>query len=535
MTQPEHTVWLGYIRAAHYFGDNHPTNFWESFDPSRVDADLALIRALGFNTVIFVVPWRGFQRTLAPPTYSSFHFDRLRFCISAAVRAKLRYVLRVSFPHCPDPTSAGSAYDRIEWLLRYPETRLAWSDYLSQLQDIVEADPNYLFSFYSWEDLWIPAGLFDALSAPERTEVAATSGFQQYLSEHHDLNEVSVWYGNVFDRWEDVPIPLIGTIPYFYFVRFIDHFWADQLLSIGRKAIPRLNFEIRIDWDCLDINGKRHYFRHDLLFDDPGPRACYFAPYLGARNEGEEVDAPTLLARLQFALNLMTDNGRYNNLFVEQFNYIDNHPDTIATNAKISGEEVDKFIESAAPLLLKHSVGYGVWTTIYYPDNIVFNPRFQLGLKGWETAGDPLPKVAQDGQRVSIHLDPSQFITQTIGIPKYWSKSDLVVRIVGRSLDNNLAMVSVQVGPIDVGMLYFYDKEDAQIMLVPQRDVHSIYEIIDANARITLTVSSGKIEVYEVLLYKYVQTKGILNSDRTRGKHCNAIEQLNARLSAGVQ
>lgn len=61
MTQPEHATWPGYVRAAHYFGDSHPINFWESFDASRVDTDLDLIHSLGFNTVIFVVLWRGFQ------------------------------------------------------------------------------------------------------------------------------------------------------------------------------------------------------------------------------------------------------------------------------------------------------------------------------------------------------------------------------------------------------------------------------------------------------------------------------------------
>ncbi|WP_006788227.1 hypothetical protein [Thiorhodospira sibirica] len=533
MTRSEHAEGPSYIRAAHYFADNHPTNFWEAFDASRVDEDLALIRSLGFNTVIFVVPWRGFQKTLAPHVYNSFYFDRLRFCISAAVRAGLKYVLRVSYPHCPDPASVGFPTERIEWLLRYPEVRVAWADYLRQIQDVVEGDPDYLFSFYSWEDLWIPIGLFDGLSVSARTEVAVTSGFQRYLSERHGLNEVSVWYGVVFESWEDVPIPLSGTIPYFYFVRFIDHFWGHELLSIGRKAIPRLNYEIRIDWDRLEINGKSYHFPHDLLFDDPGPRACYFAPYIGARNEGEDVDALTLVGRLQFALNLMTENGRWPNLFVEQFNYIDNHPDTIATNAKISGEEVDKFIVGAAPLLLKHSVGYGVWTTIDYLDNVVFNPRFQLGLEGWESAGDSLPTVERDRHFVSVHLGSSQSIAQTIRMVHYWRKAGLVVRIVGRSLDNVPAEISVRVGDIDVGKMYFFADKETQTINLHQKDVLALHEKFGTNVPITLTVFSGKIAVYEVFLYSHVQTKGILNSDRTRGQHCDAIEQLNACLSAG--
>lgn len=174
-----------------------------------------------------------------------------------------------------------------------------------------------------------------------------------------------------------------------------------------------------------------------------------------------------------------------------------------------------------------------MWTTIDYPDNVVFNPRFQRGLEGWETAGGTLPKVARDEDRVSIHLDSSKCIAQMIKMVHYWHKSDLVVRIVGRSLDNALAEISVRFGSIDIGMLLFYGEDEVKTMQVPQNDVLTHHQNFGDNVRITVSVSSGKIEVYEVFLYAYMQTKGILNSDRTRGKHCNAIERLNARLSAG--
>ena len=53
----------GHIKAAMYFGHTWQINFW-SGEHADADRDFGQIAEDGFNTVIFVVPWRAFQPSL---------------------------------------------------------------------------------------------------------------------------------------------------------------------------------------------------------------------------------------------------------------------------------------------------------------------------------------------------------------------------------------------------------------------------------------------------------------------------------------
>ena len=49
------------IKAVHYFSSSWPKTFWGDLEYSQVDDDFAQIKADGFNTVILVIPWMGFE------------------------------------------------------------------------------------------------------------------------------------------------------------------------------------------------------------------------------------------------------------------------------------------------------------------------------------------------------------------------------------------------------------------------------------------------------------------------------------------
>ena len=60
-----------FVRAAHYFSDGWPLNFWQIMDPGKLIEELSQIIGDGFNTIILVIPWRGFQSDQLKPEYST--------------------------------------------------------------------------------------------------------------------------------------------------------------------------------------------------------------------------------------------------------------------------------------------------------------------------------------------------------------------------------------------------------------------------------------------------------------------------------
>ena len=76
-----------YVRAAHYFGDGWPVNCWSDTRLDSVAGDFQRLREDGFNAVILVVPWRGFQIEQFPPRYEEHYWKLLRSLMKEASRA----------------------------------------------------------------------------------------------------------------------------------------------------------------------------------------------------------------------------------------------------------------------------------------------------------------------------------------------------------------------------------------------------------------------------------------------------------------
>jgi hypothetical protein len=171
----------------HYFGRSQPGNFWDAAPVAEVSDHLARIRDDGFNTIVLVVPWRGFQRTLSPPTFDAFNIQKLRRMLEAVDAAGLGSILRVSYPWNNDPDSELSFDERVLGLFTQQKVRDAWVAYLRMLKDIADAVSGFQFSFFSWEDLPSIRELMVHRSKEERLALAEATGYRAFLRSRFDL------------------------------------------------------------------------------------------------------------------------------------------------------------------------------------------------------------------------------------------------------------------------------------------------------------------------------------------------------------
>ena len=90
---PTHPV---FVKAVHYFADGWVLNMWQVMQPQQLATDLRQIADDGFNTVILVVPWRGFQLDQLQPRYDPFYARQLHRALAAADKAGLSVIVRVA-------------------------------------------------------------------------------------------------------------------------------------------------------------------------------------------------------------------------------------------------------------------------------------------------------------------------------------------------------------------------------------------------------------------------------------------------------
>ena len=104
----EHNNTAKQIKAAHYFSDAWPKTFWQEFELDKVDTDLEQIKTDGFNTIVLVIPWRGFEYGFSGSSTKSNSdmYQRLEFLLDAITEKNLDFILRIGFPHNYDPTVA---------------------------------------------------------------------------------------------------------------------------------------------------------------------------------------------------------------------------------------------------------------------------------------------------------------------------------------------------------------------------------------------------------------------------------------------
>ena len=375
-----------FIRAVTYFGRSQPVNFWDAAPLAEVPGHLARIRDDGFNTVILVVPWRGFQRTLCPSTFDPVNIEKLRRILGAVDRAGLGSILRVGYAWNNDPDSELGVDERGLGLFTRQEVRDAWVVYLGTLKRVAASVSGFRFAFFSWEDLPSIRQLMVHRSKEQRLALAEATGFRAFLRSRYDLAKLAQLYGETLRDYSDVYIPLPVCEAYRTYNEFVNRALGD-LLTLGRTVWPRLTMQVRADFDRVEIGGEIVWVENDVRAWDPNLRVSYYFPYMYAQNCGETLSAREALANLAHMMERLSDGGRNPKHFLDQFVFYDESPQ-FRHWASIDASELPEFLVGAVDVLKTLSRGYGIWNYFDYRDNHLYNPSFLRGLHGWKACGE---------------------------------------------------------------------------------------------------------------------------------------------------
>jgi hypothetical protein len=376
-------------------------------------AELAQIRADGFNAVILVIPWPGFQVSLQPPRYDPALFLRLQRVLAAAEAAGLFVVGRVGFAWQFNPDNSPRPRDRCAALLTSPAAAAAWEEYLGALHAAVSPAPNYLFSLWSWEEA---SCLFGFMGQPleQRRRLASATGFQEFAL----ARGLALGLAAAIPAASGTPPQAVSA-----YWDFCNHVWR-ELLAKGREVMPGLTMELRVDSNpVVQPNGSVHWQQSDyqLGLGEGEVRGLYWSPSWGTSSNssgsggagGEGMSAGTvlrllgallrqLIAALAGAAGAEATHASSSSsssppaasaavppvplLFLDQFNFIDNTP-AMAKLPRLAPAAVPEFLAAAAPLLLNSTAGYGLWVYRDYRQSSIYNPSFELGLRGWRVEG----------------------------------------------------------------------------------------------------------------------------------------------------
>lgn len=393
-------------KAVTYVGRNNPLTFWDSARfQDYIREDFKQLVDEGFNTIILIVPWAGFQLNVVPPKYDDFSLNRLEYFLDVALEFNLKIIARVSYPHSFNKANEPPGQSRCELVMVKEEVvpgfRQGWIDYMRTINDIFmrpKYGKIYQYSFFSWEDFFC---LIDLLRAPEqdRKRLAQSLGFQEYVAEKYSAAEQQEIFGQ---EASEIIIPLEGGgRPFEAFVEFMDFKWWG-LMEEARRVHPRLTMEIRVDMETVVYpDGTKVGKGYNLHTEDPNgpPHQLYWnLQMVYMVNKPHSIwSADDAVETLKHMLHRVTNGGQVPAI-LGQFNFLDNTPGLEHT-AQLPPSVCEEFLKKAAPIIKQYTHGYGLWAYRNYRQSEVFNGSFLRGLDGWQEAthGDGRVKKQDDG------------------------------------------------------------------------------------------------------------------------------------------
>ncbi len=508
-----------YLRAVHYFGRTQPLNFWDSAVLAEAPAHLAQIRRDGFDAVIIVVPWRGFQRTVVPSTFDEVNLGRLRQLLAMVQDAGLRFILRVSYPFNSDPESVGDFDERVVGLFSRREVREGWLTYLREVRRIAEAFAGFRFAFFSWEDFPSIRELMVFKTPTERLALAQSLGFRSYLGERFDLAEISRLFGKPIASLNEVTIPSNDCEAYRSYHHFVNESLS-TLLAHGRAAWPRLAMQVRVDYDRMHLGEENVWLENDARTTDWGMRVTYFFPAMYAQSHETLLPAAQVLANLERMLLRVTDNGRNTRHLLDQFIFHDESPQ-FASWTKVRPEEMGEYLVGAGKLLRRYSRGFAFWNYFDYRVNHLYNTAFLRGLLGWKARGEV--RVLPDGEPRFVSLAPGAALTQTMEPDKVgWGTPHYETMRFS-------AMARAPAGPGRL-RLTSHGATEAQIAVHGDGKLEAAFPAERHRAgRVEFAIENTgttPLEITDVCLWGFVYRARIYDEDGNPGTHLEAVRAM---------
>ena len=515
------------IRATHYTADVSAPDFWSRVSVSQAKKDFRSIREAGFNTVILIASWTGFQPALDPASRSEGHHRLLGELLKAAEQEGLDVLLRVGYAHDISNTPDKLHHERAPGILGDTNTREAWLSYLRDIQGTASAHPNFRYAFLTWEDFFF----FDYTYAdePARKAGAERLGYVNFLRTLPE-GEYRRYYGSEAREDRVHPIPVYNTPQIVLFSRFWDQ-WLLKLFAESRAVMPKLNMEVRVDCDPVPL--PERFVCHEGTFDLGGaPNATtiiYYTPAWGAENRGEFASADEALGRFQYMLQRVREKTE-NPIFIDQFNFVDNTPG-FERNTRIEPSEVGDFLEKAGTVIAGQTAGYALWTMWDVTANIAANGEFERGLDGWKTVKATVMSSQENGQYVRLEPggDLSYFVREggRAGVP-IRAEQKFTLSFRTRSSEGTPRF---RVEVLDANGATSYLKEsvsaDAATGIVQLADLPYFA------GRETLRIGNlgGETILDGILLFNGRQENGILSADRQPKPFTDAVLALNRRLA----
>lgn len=374
-----------YLKSVTYFSDEWAINFWSTESP-HMEEELAQIKEDGFNSIILVLPWREFQPDIyRPEEYNEYALEKLESIMDAADRHGLWVTVRLGYTW--DYYDTQNVLLRFENILSDHQTRNAWMKYAEAMYQTLSAYPNFYGGFMTWEDFWgFMENAFSINEGYDAKKKAELTGYTKYLREHYGLDEISGLYGSTISRYSDIAFPKRDTPAAWLVYEWYDEFLND-LLSDTQNVFPGLSMEVRLDQDPVyKEDGNRYPYSHEKTYgcgSSPYTSAMISVP-MGQANIGEKTTAAAAVRALDGVISAARARNGGKLMYFEQFLYVDN-TEQFSYNAQVKDEELPSFITAMAPVLKKHGMGYGLWVYRDYAENVLYNPQFAVGLRGWSS------------------------------------------------------------------------------------------------------------------------------------------------------
>lgn len=511
-----------YIKSVHYFSSAWPKTFWQNFEKQYVAEELAQIKADGFNTIVLTVPWRGFEINFKKDKTTSVvaMYERLAFLLAQITDFDLQFMLRLGYPHDFSPTVDAGITELCRGMYTDEKTRQQWLDYLNKLKNTVAPYQSHSVGMMiSWEDFWCPHFVFTELPEDERLSLAQAMEYSDWLnSANNQPNQVKTLLGVNQITSANTTIPRKTDQSYVLFLDFVDQ-KLDDILELTRQVFPGTVLEVRVDKDPVKVGDDIIWVGHDLYLDNDEHRATYWAPFWGAKNQGELLSADEALSKFNYFLNYVTGDGENINHVIEQFNFTDNTP-YFPNNANIEPDEVNEFLTKAAPLLKEKSIGYGLWAYRDYADNLFYNAYFEQGLHGWQH--NEHVEIENIGNDNYVHIKDDGYIEQAMRI------SDRVMWAV--SYDHmNFCYQGHKAGELVISV-----NQEAVTQLKTQTGQHCHQipaQLFKQHLEGTIRIQAlSEVIMDEIKIFGFIQKLGVYDHFGQPGPYLEGVRQLNKEL-----
>ncbi len=521
------------IIGTHYTSSTWAPSFWSNFDTNEIYDDFNEIKANGFNTIILVVPWVGFQSSITPVAYHEEYFQLLDRMCRISRELGLNIVLRVGYVHEMGVKSNPGYVERMINVLTDEKILDAWLNYLDRINKTVDNYDNFLFGFLTWEDFFFLD--FFHYNLETRKYLSLKTGYQDYLKQYK-LRDISDIYGENFSSYTEIPVPAYKTPG----VKLFYEFWDNFLITLFEKSknhFPRLSMEVRVDCDPSEKDSE--YICHKKVFDLGGKAditVIYYNPAWGSANNGDQITADEAAARFQRLIEWVGESTG-NLIFIDQFNFVDNTPG-FEHNTKIIPGQVPEFINKSAPVINNGTIGYSLWSMKDVRANYIINNSFERDNQGWQIKNGQLT-LGKDNKVHRVRLEDKGELKQhiIIAIPEWGVSSIDREQLFFKFLFKAKSAEGEQ--PADLKIKISDNKGNSIFQGNTAISGNSFTTIafdkvpVFLDGLLSIENSGGNVVLDEFELYYRDQENGIYDISGNPKSFCGNIIQLNQYLAAG--